>query len=137
MNSKTIVTFGSFDFFHYGHYRILQRSAALGTRLVVGLSSDTLHYSKKQRPAVCTWDERAAVLRSLRFVDQVFSEDSLELKRQYLLTYAADVLVMGDDWQGKFDEFSDICQVVYLPRTDGVSTTDILKISGLPIGAGL
>lgn len=127
---QTVVTFGSFDFFHYGHYRILERAAALGTRLVVGLSSDAFHFQKKQRRAVCNWQERAAVLSNLRFVDHVFREDSLAEKRRYLLEHHADILVMGDDWQGRFDEFLDICKVVYLARTDGVSTTDILKIGG-------
>jgi glycerol-3-phosphate cytidylyltransferase-like family protein len=82
--------------------------------------------SKKGRPPVYPESERLEIVRSLRCVDQVFLEESLEQKREYLLKYGADILVMGDDWRGRFDEFSDICQVHYLSRTNGVSTTQII-----------
>lgn len=128
---KTVVTFGTFDVFHVGHLRILQRAAQLGDKLIVGVSSDQLNYSKKQRFPVYNQDERMEIIRALSWVNEVFIEESLELKCNYLLQYGADVLVMGDDWAGKFDEFSDICQVVYLPRTPSISTTTVIeKIRG-------
>lgn len=124
---KTVVTFGTFDVFHVGHLRILQRAAQLGDKLIVGVSSDQLNYSKKQRFPIYNQNERIEIIHALACVNEVFVEESLELKRDYLLHYNANVLVMGDDWAGKFDEFSDICQVVYLPRTPSISTTTVIE----------
>jgi choline-phosphate cytidylyltransferase len=129
--SRTVVTFGTFDVFHVGHLRVLERAAALGDRLVVGVSADALNIAKKGREPVFTQRERLEIVAALRMVDEVFVEESLELKRDYLLQHSADVLVMGDDWSGRFDEFGDICEVVYLPRTPAISTTALIeKISG-------
>jgi|SRR5690554_8067812 len=122
-----IVTFGTFDVFHVGHLRILERAASLGDRLIVGVSSDALNISKKGRPPVFSENERMSIVAALRFVDEVFLEESLEKKREYLLLHQASVLAMGDDWRGRFDEFSDICQVVYFERTPAVSTTAIIE----------
>jgi choline-phosphate cytidylyltransferase len=120
-----VVTFGTYDLLHIGHVNLLQRARELGTRLVVGVSSDELNFRKKGVYPAYSTEDRLAIVHALRFVDEVFVEHSLEEKRQYLLDHRADVLVMGDDWAGKFDEFSDICRVVYLPRTEGISTTAI------------
>ena len=129
--TKTVVTFGTFDVFHIGHLRVLERAKALGDRLVVGVSSDALNRSKKGRDPVFPQAERLRIVAALSVVDDVFVEESLDLKRQYLVDHAADVLVMGDDWAGRFDEFGDICNVVYLTRTPSISTTAIIeKISG-------
>jgi len=122
---KTVVTFGTYDLFHVGHLNILRRAKDLGNRLVVGVSSDELNFRKKQIRPTYPLDHRLAIVESIRFVDEVFVEDALELKRQYLLDHRADILVMGDDWEGRFDEFKDICKVVYLPRTIGISSTDV------------
>ena len=127
MAEKTVITFGTFDVLHVGHVRVLNRAAEYGTRLVVGVSSDALNYSKKGRNPVFTQDERLEIVANLKVVDAVFVEESLELKRDYVLQYHADVLVMGDDWTGKFDYLNDICEVVYLPRTPSVSTTAIIE----------
>lgn len=128
----TVITFGTFDVLHVGHLRILQRSRLLGDRLVVGVSSDALNVSKKNRQAVFSQNERCELIANLRCVDEVFVEESLDLKRQYIEKYAADVLVMGDDWAGRFDEFNDICRVEYLPRTPSISTTAVIEhISGM------
>jgi cytidyltransferase-like protein len=102
---KTVITFGTFDVFHVGHVRVLNRSAALGDRLVVGVSSDKLNFSKKGRNPVFSQEERLEIV----------------------LEHQADILVMGDDWRGKFDYLNDVCQVVYLPRTPSVSTTAIIE----------
>lgn len=123
----TVLTFGTFDVLHIGHLRILERAAALGERLVVGVSSDALNISKKGRAPVFSQAERLQLVAALRCVDEVFLEESLELKRHYLIAHGADVLAMGDDWKGRFDEFSDICRVVYFERTPAVSTTAIIE----------
>ena len=125
---KTIITFGTFDIFHVGHVNILQRAASLGDQLIVGVSTDKLNFDKKQRYPVYDQASRMKIINGLRYVNFCFPEDSLELKREYITKYGADVLVMGDDWQGKFDEFSDICEVVYLERTPSVSTTELIEV---------
>lgn len=123
-----VITFGTFDIFHIGHVNILTRAHDLGDHLTVGISTDELNLSKKGRYPIYRQEHRAAIVGSLVCVDDVFFEHSLELKRDYLIAHKADVLVMGDDWAGKFDEFSDIVDVTYLPRTSDVSTTDIIRL---------
>jgi glycerol-3-phosphate cytidylyltransferase len=123
-----IITFGTFDVFHVGHVNILERAKLHGSHLIVGVSSDELNMSKKQRYPIYSQDDRIHIIRSLSCVNEVFVEESLELKAEYIKYYNADVLVMGDDWQGKFDHLKDICNVVYLPRTPSVSTTEIIEI---------
>ncbi|KHT61560.1 glycerol-3-phosphate cytidylyltransferase [Photobacterium gaetbulicola] len=122
-----VITFGTFDVFHIGHVNILERAKELGDHLIVGVSTDELNFSKKQRYPIYNENSRAQIVNAIHCVNEVFFEHSLELKRQYILEHKADILVMGDDWEGKFDEFSDICQVIYLPRTADVSTTEIIK----------
>jgi glycerol-3-phosphate cytidylyltransferase len=122
-----VITFGTYDVFHAGHLRLLERAAALGTHLIVGISSDELNASKKGRSPVYALQDRLAIVRALRCVDEVFVEESLEAKREYVIEHRADVLVMGDDWAGRFDELADVCRVVYLPRTPAVSTTAIIE----------
>ena len=123
----TVITFGTFDVLHVGHVRVLNRAAELGDRLVVGVSSDALNMSKKGRNPVFSQDERLELISNLKVVDDVFVEESLELKREYVTQHQADVLVMGDDWEGKFDFLNDICKVVYLPRTPSISTTALIE----------
>ncbi len=124
---RTVITFGTFDVFHVGHLRVLERAAALGDRLVVGVSADALNERKKGRVPVFSQRERLAIVSALRVVDHVFVEESLELKGDYIREHSADVMVMGDDWAGKFDEFNDLCEVVYLERTPAISTTAIIE----------
>ena len=129
----TVITFGTFDVFHVGHLRVLERARAFGDRLVVGVSADALNLRKKDRLPVFSEAERLEIVAALKCVDEVFVEESLEQKREYILRYEADVLVMGDDWAGKFDEFGDVCRVEYLPRTPAISTTALIeKISTGP-----
>ena len=122
-----VITFGTFDVFHIGHVNILERAKELGDYLIVGVSTDALNFKKKQRYPIYNENSRAQIVNAIHCVDEVFFEESLELKREYILRHRADILVMGDDWKGKFDEFSDICDVVYLPRTAEISTTEIIK----------
>ena len=124
---KTIITFGTYDLLHVGHIRLLSRARELGDRLVVGVSSDQLNFSKKNKYPEFSQQERMEIISMIKGVDQVFLEESLELKASYLKEYEADILVMGDDWEGKFDHISSLCQVVYLPRTPSVSTTAIIE----------
>jgi len=119
-----VITFGTFDLLHEGHLRIIERAKALGDYLVVGVSSDRLNLLKGKK-SILPEHQRLAYIQALRWVDDAFLEDSLELKDEYIKTYAADVLVMGDDWAGKFDWVS--CDTVYLTRTEGVSSTSIKK----------
>lgn len=122
-----VLTFGTFDVLHVGHLRILERAARLGDRLIVGVSSDALNLAKKGRPPVFPQDERLQLVSAIRYVHSVFLEESLDLKREYLLRHKAGVLAMGDDWKGRFDEFADICRVVYFERTPAISTTAVIE----------
>lgn len=129
----TVITFGTFDILHYGHIRILKRAREMGDRLVVGVSSDALNERKKGRKPVYSEAERIAILSSIRYVDEVFVEESLEQKREYIQQFKAAKLVMGNDWEGRFDEFNDVCEVIYLERTPSISTTSIIEVvKGIP-----
>ena len=123
--SKRVITFGTFDLFHLGHLNIVKRARQLGDYLIVGVSSDALNYSKKKIYPIYPIDHRLEIVRAIRYVDEAFVEESLEMKREYILRYHANVLVMGDDWAGRFDEFKDICEVVYLSRTPVISSSEI------------
>ena len=115
-----VITFGTFDLFHIGHLRILERAKNEGNYLIVGVSSDVLNV-KKGKKSVFSLEERLAIVKALKCVDEVFVEEALELKDEYVKKYNADLLIMGDDWAGKFDWVS--CRVKYLERTPNISTT--------------
>jgi glycerol-3-phosphate cytidylyltransferase len=128
---KIIITFGTFDLIHIGHINILRRAKELfdgNNKLIVGISSDNFSFEKKKKFPIYNENDRKEILKSLKFVDNVFLETSFEKKREYILNYKADVLIMGSDWEGKFDEFKDICDVIYLKRTPSISTTEIVEI---------
>lgn len=125
---KRVITFGTFDVFHIGHVRILKNAKALGDWLTVGVSSDELNADKKGRLPIYRLENRIEIISSLAFVDEVFVEESLAKKPDYIRDHRADILVMGDDWKGKFDNLAGICEVRYLPRTPSVSTTEIIEI---------
>lgn len=127
MPRRVVITFGTFDVFHVGHLRILQRASSFGDRFIVGVSTDQLNIEKKGRPPVYSQQERCEIIGALKCVDEVFLEESLALKPQYIRDYGADILVMGDDWEGKFDELGELCEVVYLPRTPAISTTEVIE----------
>ena len=121
-------TTGVFDLFHIGHLNILERAKKYGDSLIVGVSSDKLNFSKKQKYPVYSQDQRIQIISALRCVDKVFIEESLELKGSYIKKYNADILLMGNDWEGKFDNFKSICNVIYLERTPSISTTKLIEI---------
>ena len=122
---KRVITFGTFDLLHIGHINIIKRASELGDYLIVGISSDQLNHEKKQLYPVYNENDRMEIVKAVKKVDEVFLEDSLELKREYIQKHKADILVMGGDWEGKFDFCKDLCKVIYLPRTEDISTTEI------------
>lgn len=121
---KTVITYGTFDILHVGHINLLRRARAMGDRLVVGLSSDQFNQSK-HKSSLLTYENRRAVLESIRWVDEVFPETRWDQKVDDIKKYGAEIFVMGHDWEGKFDFLSEYCQVSYLPRTEDISTTEI------------
>ena len=125
---RKVITFGTFDVFHVGHINILERAADYGDYLIVGVSSDRLNFSKKGRYPIYSENDRCKILSSVKYVNEVFIEESLELKKEYIEKYQAKVLVMGDDWAGRFDWVKDVCDVIYLPRTPSISTTEIIEV---------
>ncbi len=124
--STIVITFGTFDLFHIGHLRLLQRAQTYGDSLIVGVSSDSLNVNKKSKTPIIPQHHRVEILKAITGVDEVFLEESLELKPDYIKRYKADVLVMGDDWAGKFDDLKSLCKVVYLERTQNISTSYLL-----------
>ena len=123
-----VITFGTFDVLHVGHLNLLARARAMGGHLAVGVSSDALNFDKKGRLPIYLQRDRVRIIEALACVDEVFIEESLELKERYILDHRADILVMGNDWQGKFDQFEAMCQVLYLTRTPSVSTTETIEV---------
>ncbi len=119
------ITFGTFDLLHVGHISILERAKGVCDYLVVGVSTDELSMAKKSVAPVYSLEERLKIVGSLRVVDFVFPEESLELKAEYIREYHASVLIMGNDWAGKFDDLRELCEVLYLPRTPHISTTSV------------
>lgn len=130
---KIIITFGTYDLFHVGHLNLLKRAAAMGDILIVGVSTDSMNFDKKKRYPIYCLEDRMKIISGLRYVNFCFPEESLDLKEQYIKKYNADILVMGDDWEGKFDHLNKFCTVKYLKRTPSVSTSEVIEVvkSGL------
>lgn len=125
MSKPTVViTYGTFDLFHIGHVRLLKRLRALGDKLIVGLSSDEFNAIKGKK-SFFSYEERKEILLSCKYVDEVFPEYNWEQKIDDVQKYQADIFGMGNDWVGKFDELNAYCKVVYLDRTEDISTTEI------------
>ncbi|GAA1368234.1 glycerol-3-phosphate cytidylyltransferase [Brevibacterium luteolum] len=121
---RRIITYGTFDLLHYGHIRLLQRCKEQGDYLVVALSTDEFNAGKGKK-SYFSYEDRKRMLEAIRYVDLVIPEETWEQKPDDVQRYHIDVFVMGDDWQGKFDELEEHCEVVYLPRTPEISTTQI------------
>ena len=122
--NRIVLTYGTFDIFHVGHVRLLQRARALGDSLIVGCSTDEFNESKG-KAAVFTYAERKEILESCRFVDLVIPEQRWDQKADDIRQYGVSVFTMGDDWEGRFDELAALTEVVYLKRTSDISTTEI------------
>lgn len=123
---KTVLTYGTFDLFHIGHLNILKRARELGDKLIVAVSTDEFN-ATKGKTTLMPFEHRVELVRSVRFVDEVIAESNWEQKISDVQKHNVDVFVMGSDWQGKFDFLTPYCEVVYLPRTDNVSSTDLKK----------
>ena len=121
---KKVITYGTFDLFHIGHLNILKRAKALGDYLIVAVSTDEFNLIKDK---ICTYPyaDRAAIVEALEYVDEVIPENNWDQKITDVKENNIDIFVMGHDWTGKFDFLKEYCEVVYLPRTDGISTTEI------------
>ena len=124
---KKVITYGTFDLLHYGHINLLQRAKALGDYLIVALSTDEFNSKEKNKITYFSYEERKRLLEAIRYVDLVIPEQNWEQKISDVKEFKVDTFVMGDDWKGKFDFLKDYCEVVYLERTPGISTTKIKK----------
>ncbi|WP_152657648.1 glycerol-3-phosphate cytidylyltransferase [Oceanobacillus sp. CFH 90083] len=121
---RTVITYGTFDLLHVGHVNLLKRAKEMGDYLIVGLSTDDFNILKHKQ-SFYSYPDRKVILESVRYVDKVIPEVSWEQKEKDILKYQVDTFVMGHDWTGKFDELKSFCEVIYLPRTDGISSTII------------
>ena len=122
---KRVITYGTFDLLHYGHINLLRRARELGDYLIVVLSTDEFNWNEKHKKCYFDYEKRKQMLEAIRYVDLVVPEENWEQKNTDVVKYGVDVFVMGDDWKGKFDFLKDKCEVVYLPRTPDISTTQI------------
>ena len=122
---KKIITYGTFDLLHYGHINLLRRAKQQGDYLIVALSTDEFNWNEKKKKCYFTYAQRKKLLEAIRYVDLVIPEESWEQKISDVKEFRIDTFVMGDDWKGKFDFLKEFCDVVYLPRTPEISTTQI------------
>jgi glycerol-3-phosphate cytidylyltransferase len=121
---KKVITYGTFDLLHWGHINLLKRAKELGDYLIVALSTDEFNAIKKKK-AYHSYEHRKLILESIRYVDEVIPERNWEQKVDDIIKHNVDIFVMGDDWKGHFDFLKEYCEVIYLPRTVGISTTKI------------
>ncbi|MBQ3016473.1 MAG: glycerol-3-phosphate cytidylyltransferase [Clostridia bacterium] len=123
---RKVITYGTFDLLHYGHINLLKRAKELGDYLIVCVSTDEFNWNEKKKKSYFTYEQRKALLESIRYVDLVIPEETWEQKRNDIHEYHIDTFVIGDDWKGKFDYLKDEgCEVIYIPRTPEISTSQI------------
>ena len=123
---KIVLTYGTFDMFHIGHLNLLNRLKSLGDKLIVAVSKDEFN-SIKGKKTLIPFEQRALIVQNIKCVDMVISEKNWEQKIDDIKKYNVDIFAMGDDWKGKFDFLKDYCEVIYLPRTQNISTTELKK----------
>jgi len=123
---KVIITYGTFDMFHIGHLKLLKRISKMGDKLIVAISDDKFNEGKGKKVMI-PYKQRAKIVKSIKYVDKVIPEKNWEQKVRDIQKYNVDVFIMGDDWEGKFDFLKEYCEVVYLPRTQDISTTQLKK----------
>lgn len=121
---KKIITYGTFDLFHIGHLNLIRSLKSMGDELIVAVSTDEFN-GKKGKNTIINYNDRAEIVRSLKYVDMVIPETSWEQKIEDIRNYEISTFAIGDDWRGQFDYLSEYCEVLYLPRTEGISTTKI------------
>lgn len=122
--NRTVITYGTFDMFHIGHLNLIKRLKALGDRLIVGVSTDEFNRLKGKRTLI-PFEQRRAIVEAIREVDLVIPEETWEQKVDDIRKYDVTTFAIGNDWQGKFDHLSAHCEVRYLERTQGISTTEL------------
>jgi glycerol-3-phosphate cytidylyltransferase len=123
---KIVLTYGTFDMFHIGHLNLLNRLKSLGDKLIVAVSTDEFN-SIKGKKTLIPFEQRALIVQNIKCVDIVIAEENWEQKIDDIKKYNVDIFAIGDDWQGKFDFLKDYCEVIYLPRTQNISTTELKK----------
>lgn len=128
---RKVITYGTFDLLHAGHINLLRRAKELGDYLIVVVSTDEFNWNEKKKKCYFSYEERKKLVEAVRYVDLVIPEENWDQKISDVKEYHVDTFVMGDDWKGKFDFLKDYCEVVYLPRTEGISTTKIKQDLGL------
>lgn len=126
---KTVITYGTFDMFHIGHLRLLQRMNEIGEKVIVAVSTDEFN-ALKGKKALVSYEERRQIVEAIQYVDLVIPENSWEQKADDIRQHGVDYFVMGNDWQGHFDHLAELCGVVYLERTRDVSSTELRQAVG-------
>ncbi len=126
MESKTVITYGTFDMFHIGHLKLLQRAKEYGDKLIVAVSTDEFNEQKGKKTLI-SFEQRSEIVANIKCVDEVISENSWEQKLDDIKSYKVNTFLMGDDWKGKFDYLENLCNVVYVPRTEKISSTQLKK----------
>jgi glycerol-3-phosphate cytidylyltransferase len=124
--SKTVITYGTFDMFHIGHLKLLRRLSEMGDKVIVAVSTDEFNELKGKKTLI-PYDQRAAIVEAIDCVDEVIPEQTWEQKLSDVRSYGVDVFAIGDDWKGEFDFLEECCEVVYLPRTSNISTTELKR----------
>lgn len=124
MANKTVLTYGTFDMFHIGHLELLKRLKKLGTKLIVAVSTDEFNEIKGKK-TIIPYAQRASIVEAIKYVDMVIPENDWEQKITDIKELDVDMFAMGDDWEGKFDFLKEYCEVIYLPRTSDISSTDL------------
>ena len=119
---KKVITYGTFDLIHMGHINILRRAKEMGDYLIVAISTDEFN-TMKHKQAYYSFEQRKQILEAIRYVDEVIPEHTWDQKIEDVKEHDIDIFVMGHDWEGEFDFLKEYCEVIYLPRTEGVSTT--------------
>lgn len=127
---KRVLTYGTYDLMHHGHIRLLKRAREQGDYLIVAVSTDEFNDIKGKK-SYHDYETRKKMLEAIRYVDLVIPENEWEQKKKDIERYDVDIFCMGDDWEGKFDELEELCDVVYLRRTEGISTSKIKKDLGV------
>ncbi len=127
MKKKIVLTYGTFDLFHIGHLNLLRRLKELGDYLIVGVSTDEFNAGKNKQ-TIIPFEDRIEIVRNIKCVDMAIPEEAWSQKVVDIDEYDVSIFGMGHDWAGKFDELKKLCDVVYLPRTPNVSSTDVKNL---------
>lgn len=124
---KRVITYGTFDLLHYGHINLLRRAKSYGDYLIVALSTDEFNWNEKHKKTYFKYEQRKQLLESIRYVDLVIPENNWSQKQTDMKEYHINTFVMGDDWKGKFDFLNEEVEVIYLPRTPEISSSQIKR----------